>query len=504
MVNEVTLWSLLITFRGKYYFLIYHCIILHFEHYADRAFVFPFQMSEKKTDLSLTVESVELWEVAQEESMEENAASPSPSPFLNEKDETRRAISSLIEETLPAYDVSLYPAMKVSNTIKGTYNEIKERNRLLRVVSSATNQSVQIGLKFSRNNTNAAKGSWSLDISTNFQPVVMWLDFQSVQRITHFLRQISASDHGQEISSNQSNSTVGGSTSVHVTSSFSSVRIIAGIPLLQPVCSGEDIKAFCVLELASASMDFQFMGAVAARGDSLLFSVEDATVFLVSRAVDPEYEKLQASEVLKIKHQGEVDASVEVAWNREVETGLWIAKEAWNVAVAQKRRGDGGGGIGGGNFEFVAAISAEAAEEADSKLREMLIESSSVVVQVRLPFVGVHLSRSQYMLFIELYSSFANKKDCACEESMGGSSLFSTPSSTLAAEGLQVSQTAVVVQCDRLDTILDLGLLAEETIEEVKHWDILHFDIQKLQVRRPLLFSVLRLSDLCLLMLIHD
>ncbi|KAG0629237.1 hypothetical protein M758_1G087800 [Ceratodon purpureus] len=434
--------------------------------------ILSFAMSEKKTDLSLTVESVELWEVAQEESKEENAASP----FLNEEDGTRRAVSSLIEETLPPYDVSLYPAMKVTNSLKGT----KESNRLLRVISSATNQSVQVGLKCFRNNTDV-EGSWSLDINTNFQPIIVWLDLQSVQRITHFLKQISTSDHGQENSSNQSNSTVAGSTSVHVTSSFSSVRIISGIPLLQPVCGNEDIKAFCVFDFDSASMDLQFMGAVTGHGDSLIFSVEDATVFLVSKGVDPEYEKLQASEVLKIKHQGEVDASVEVVWNREVETGLWIAKQAWDVAVAQKRRGDGGGGIGGGNFEFVAAISAEAAEAADLQLREKLIKSSSVVVQVRLPFVGVHISRSQYILFIELCSSFTNK-DCASEENMGGSSLFSTPSSTLAAEGLQVSQTAVVVHCDRLDTILDLGLLAEETIDEVKHWDILHFDIHKLQV----------------------
>ena len=468
-------------------------------------------MSENKTELSLTVESVELWEVALEKSIEENTTLL----LLNEKDETRRAVSCLIEDTLPPYDVSLYPAMKVTNTAKGIYSELKERNRLLRIMSSATNQSVQVGLKFSRHgidNTGAAEGSWSLDINTNFQPVVLWLDFQSVQRISHFLRQISTSDREQEISSNQNISAVAGSTSLHVTSSFSSVRMIAGIPVLQPVCSSEDLKAFCVLDLASVSMDLQSMGAVTAHGDSLIFSVEDATVFLVSKAIDSEYEKLQASEVLKIKHQGDVDASVEVAWNREVETGPWIAKQAWDVAVAQRRRGDGGGGIGGGNFEFVAAISAEAAEEADLHLREKLIKSSSVVVQVRLPFIGVHLSRSQYLLIIELCSSFENKKDGASKDSMDGSSLFSTPSSTLAAEGLQMSQTAVLVQCDRLDVILDLSLLVVETIEEVKHWDILHFDIYKLQVGRPLLRLVLFVSvmtvsifpGLCFLVLDHN
>lgn len=430
-------------------------------------------MSEKKTDLSLTVESVELWE---DDATEEMAASP----LLNEKDGTRREVSSLIEETLPPYDVSLYP-----DTMGGANGKIKKKNQILRITSSATNQAVQVGLKFSRhgiNNTGAAEGSWSLDINTNFQPVVLWLDFQCVQRVTDLLGQISASDRGQETSSNQSNSTVAGSTAVHITSSFSSVRIIAGIPLIEPASSSEGPKAFCVLDLASASMDLQFMGAVTTLGDSLVFSVEEAIVFLVSKEVDSHYEKFQASGVLRIKHQGEVDASVEVAWNRGVETGPWIAKQAWDVAVAQKRRGDGGGGIGGCNFDFVAAISAEAAEEADLHLREKLIKSSSIVVQVRLPFVAIHTSRSQYMLLIELCSSFSNKNDCAGEVCLDGSSLFSTPSSTLAAEGLQVSQTAVIVQCDRLDVILDFNLLAEEMVAEVKQWEILHFDIHKLQV----------------------
>jgi len=435
-------------------------------------------MSEKKTDLSLTVESVELWE---DDATDEIAASP----LLDEKDGTRRTVSSLIEETLPLYDVSLYPASNVTNMMKGASGETKKRNQMLRITSSATNQSVQVVLKFCRhglNNSGAAEGSWSLDINTNFQPVVMWLDFQCVQRVNHFLGQISTSDHGQETFSNQSNSTVAGSTSVHITSSFSSVRIISGIPLLAPAGSSEGPKAFCVLDLASASMDLQLMGAVSTLGDSLVFAVEDATVFLVSKEVDSQYEKFQASAVLKIKHQSEVDASVEVAWNRGVETGPWIAKQAWDVAVAQKRRGDGGGGIGGCNFDFVAAISAEAAEKADLHLREKLIKSSSIVVQVRLPFVGVHTSRSQYMLLIELCSSLANKNDCASEENLHGSNLFSTPSSTLAAEGLQGSQTAVIVQCDRLDAMLDFNLLAEEMVAEVKHWEILHFDIHKLQV----------------------
>lgn len=438
-------------------------------------------MSEKKTDLSLSIESVEFWEDALEDAIEEIAAPP----LLIEKDGTRRTVSSLIEGTLPLYDVSLYPASKVTNMIKGTNGKIMKRNQMLRIASLATNQAVQVGLKFCRhgiNNTGAAEGSWSLDINTNFQPVVMWLDFQCVQRVTYLLGQIGTSGCGQEMPSNQSNSTVTGSTSVHITSSFASVRIISGIPLLQPSSSSEGPKAFCVLDLASASMDLQFMGAVTTHGDSLVFGVEDATVFLVSKEVDSQYDKFQASEVLKFKHQGEVDASVEVAWNRGVETGPWIAKQAWDVAVAQKRRGDGGGGIGGCNFDFVAAISAEAAEEADLLLREKLIRSSSIVVHVRLPFVGLRTSRSQYMLLIELCSSFAKKNDCAGEENLDGSSLFSTPGSTLGAEGLQVSQTAVIVQCDRLDAILDFNLLAEEMIEEVKHWEILHFDIHKLQV----------------------
>lgn len=438
-------------------------------------------MSEKKTDLSVTVESVDLWEDALEDVIEENAASPLP----NVKDGTRRTVSSLIEETLPLYDVSLYPASKATNTTKGTNAKIKKRNQILRNTSSSTNQSVQVGLKFCRRDvygTGDAEGSWSLDINANFQPVVMWLDFQCVQRVTHFLGQIGTSDRGQEISSNQSTSKVAGSTAVHITSSFSSVRIISGIPLLKPGNSNEDPKAFCVLDLASASLDLQFMGTVTPHGDSLVFAVEDATVFLVSKDVDSQYDKFLASEVLKIKHQGEVDASAEVAWNRGVETGPWIAKQAWDVAVAQKRRGDGGGGIGGCNFEFVAAVSSEAAEETDLRLREKLIKSSSIVVQARLPFVGVHTSRSQYMLLIELFSSFANKNDCPGEEDLDGSSLFSTPSSTFAAEGLQVSQTAVIVQCDRLDGILDFNILAEEMVDEVKHWEILHFDIHKLQV----------------------
>lgn len=443
-----------------------------------------FAMSEKKTDLSLSLESVELWEVILEDSNDRSADSPLP----NEKENSRRIVSNLIEETLPRYDVNLYPATMTTNTLKGRHGEIKERNQLLRIISSTTKKAVHVGLKLSRQGMNkitAGEASCSLDINSIFEPVVMWVDFQSMQRITQLLGELNTPESGQEVSSSQS--AVSSSTSVHFTSSFSSVRIIAGIPLPQTACGGKSSEAYCVLDLTSPSMDLQFMGRVTADGDSLVSGFEDATVFLVSKVVNPQHEKFQSSGILRINHQGEVDASIEVAWKRAVETGPWVAKEAWDVPLAQKRRGDGGGGTGSGNFEFVAAVSAQAEEVADSRLKHKLIKSSSIVVQVRLPFVGLRMSRSQYLLFVELCSTFQSNKSNTREKSLDGSGIFPTPSSTLAAEGLQVPQIAVLVRCDRLDSALVFSPPVKEGVDGGKHWEVLHFDIHKLQV-----LSVLR------------
>lgn len=458
-----------------------------------------FQMSEKKMDLSLTVESMELWELAQQ-----NLNQDADDTLQSTKPATCMELSNLIEDKLPQCGVTLFPRVKdvtFSRTFcKDASSEKAERKQLLRVTSFQTNQGIQVNLKsysHGGNKSGDSEGAWSMDIDTKVQPLIAWLDIDSLERIVHIVEEISGSELSEQGSCSGDTKNVAITTSIHLTTSISSARIITYVPCMQTISECAVQRTFFVLDLRSPSVDMHLLSTLTPDGDSLVFGTEEATLFIVSNAVKSQdgelsyQDDLQTAEVLRIKQHGELDASVEVAWNRLAETGPWIPKQAWDVAVAQKRRGDGGGGIGGGNFEFVAAISAEAAEQADSQLREKLLKSSATVVQVRLPLVVAHISRSQYLLLIELFSFLTSAKLFTVDEHSKSSS----PNNPAlpAQDGRKVPQMSVLVKCGRLDMILDLSDISEALNEGSKHWDILHFDIHNTQVKHEASFWACKL-----------
>ena len=444
------------------------------------------QMSEKKMDLSLTVESMELWELAQQ-----NLNQDTDDTLQSTTPDTCMELYNLIGDKLPQCGVTLFPRVQdvtFSRTFcKDVSSEKVERKQLLRVTSFQTNQGIQVNLKsysHGGNKSGDREGAWSMDIDTKIQPLIAWLDIDSLGRIVHIVEEVSGSGLSEQGSCSGDTKNVAITTSIHLTTSISSARIITYVPCLQTISECAVQRTFFVLDLRSPSLDMQLLSTLTPDGDSLVFGTEEGTLFIISNALKSQdgelsyQDDLQTFEVLKIKQHGELDASVEVAWNRLAETGPWIPKQAWDVAVAQKRRGDGGGGIGGGNFEFVAAISAE---QADSQLREKLLKSSATVVQVRLPLVVAHISRSQYLLLIELFSFMTSAKLFTIDEHNKSSSPISQ--AIPAQDGRKVPQMSVLVKCGRLDMILDLSDISEALNEGSKHWDILHFDIHKTQVK---------------------
>ena len=451
-----------------------------------------FQVSEKKTELSFTTADVELFEEALQDVKEDSGP-------LKENVDTLETLSKLVEETLTPYPVSLYPSVKErtlrSCSLRAGPKWVR-RKQLLRVISFETSPSMQLNLRqqtISREEkrTGHESASWCMDVEAKCQPVITWLDFRTVERILQLISQIRTSDlqklDRKQRPGNGSTKLASSSNSLHMKSCISSVRVITFLPSDKKECGFKNPRAFFALDLAKLSLDLQLSDAINANADSVVLCTSDAAVYLVCAKVNSSDENIAHEEVLheecilRIKQQNESVVVVEVARNGLADTGPWIAKQAWDVAVAQKRRGDGGGGIGGCNFEFVAATSAEAAEEADVHLGEKLIKSSSTVFQIKLPAVALELSRSQYVLFVELVAFVTSMMDMKRQERMvptKGQSTTCLP--ILVSEGPQVCQTSVLVQCGRMDILLDLR--STEMAEGTKSWDVLHFDIQKLQV----------------------
>lgn len=418
---------------------------------------------------------------------------------LKEKIDTLETLSKLVEETLPPYPVSLYLSVKgrtlSSRSLRAGPKWVR-RKQLLRVTSFETSPSMQLNLRRQTisqeaKRTGDEEASWCMDVEAKCQPVIIWLDFRTVERVVKLISQIRTPDlqkpERKQRPGNGSTKLTNSSNSLRMKSCISSIRVVTFLPLDKKDCGFKNARAFFALNLAKLSLDLQLSDAINANANSLVLCTGDAAVYLVCAKVKSSDEDiasedgLHAQRILRIKQQNEFVVSVEVASNGLADTGPWIAKQAWDVAVAQKRRGDGGGGIGGCNFEFVAATSAEAAEEADVLLGEKLIKSSSTVIQIRLPIVTLELSRSQYLLFVELVAFVTSMMDLKGQERMVPTKGLSTTSlPILVSEGRQGSQTSVLVQCGRMDMLLDLR--PTDMAEGTKSWDVLHFDIEKLQV----------------------
>ncbi|KAL2619934.1 hypothetical protein R1flu_000139 [Riccia fluitans] len=170
--------------------------------------------------------------------------------------------------------------------------------------------------------------------------------------------------------------------------------------------------------------------------------------------------------------------SMEVEWDGGRRSGDRWASQTWNGIAAQQVQTDGGPGIGGSNSEFAAATTAaELVEEQNSQLRKELIFSSSLVVRINLPQVQLHLSELYYIRLLELMKCFAQAVVADKKEEH----MVETEVAPVIADSLQV---CILLQCGQVD--IDLFLPAESLVpafkQSTKPWDIIAFDIEKLQV----------------------
>ncbi|BBN15299.1 autophagy-related protein 2 [Marchantia polymorpha subsp. ruderalis] len=179
--------------------------------------------------------------------------------------------------------------------------------------------------------------------------------------------------------------------------------------------------------------------------------------------------------------------SVEIQWFYAGKDGNRLAKKTWDGIAAQQIQADGGRGIGGSNSEYAAATTAaEVVEEQNSQLRKELISSSSLVVRVQFPQVQLHLAEPHYTRVLELLKRFTESLVGDSEEKSSGESrnLANTTERHTDLQTVNRPQICVLLQCGKVDVDMCLPpqSLGLTSIHCPKPWEVINFDIEKLQV----------------------
>ncbi len=414
-------------------------------------------------------------------------------------------VCHLVEKSLPLFMPLLhYPCA----TQSGSHNKKLERKRLLRLVPSPKmSLSAKVTLKWQFLHHGAdmnGNGVWDMDVVANLELAVVWLDFQTLQRLQLFALELSGlvtrnqGDLGDPGSTESTDQVIKGPVRVSLIASH--VRVICCFPQdtqqQQPPGAGL-LSSFCGLDLTQPMIKFEQLnsdppGMSNPSMETLVCSVKEAAFYLISSAAEAAKARTQdgrvfhAYRVLLIKQEMDNNpASVEVRWNGTAETGLWISEKAWNAAVVELRRGDSGSD--GCNSVFVTATTAQVVEQDTSwHLQHEILSSSSTVIRVNVPITILHLSNSQHAQLLDLISCILKLQRIVHQEKSGDDDDDKKLGDLKPAlQLLEVLQTSISLRCAHVIVVLnvDSPVSVDSAMHsEEKTWDSLHFDIHKLRV----------------------
>jgi hypothetical protein len=347
-------------------------------------------------------------------------------------------------------------------------------------------------------------GVWDMDVVANLELGVVWLDFQTLQRLQLFALELSGlvtrkqGDLGDPGSTESTDQVIKGPVRVSLIASH--VRVICCFPQdtqqQQPPGAGL-LSSFCGLDLTQPMIKFEQLnsdppGMSNPSMETLVCSVKEAAFYLISSAAEAAKARTQdgrvfhAYRVLLIKQEMDNNpASVEVRWNGTAETGLWISEKAWNAAVVELRRGDSGSD--GCNSVFVTATTAQVVEQDTSwHLQHEILSSSSTVIRVNVPITILHLSNSQHAQLLDLISCILKLQRSVHQEKSGDDDDDKKLGDLKPAlQLLEVLQTSISLRCAHVIVVLsvDSPVSVDSAMHsEEKTWDALHFDIHKLRV----------------------
>lgn len=516
-----------------------------------------FQVSEHETNLRVTVDRVEVFDVVNEACMGSSGGCSvksvesvlPPFPVL---------LSETVQSTYPRSSHSFREeATTVNSRNPSSVTEPVQRRLLLRVTAADT-AAARIAVNLQQAPGMNAGTGWkkssrdmcsTIELKAYLQPIVLFLDVYALKRIAELLTAStlrSCENQGQagkcplspektasgkqvldqmlvdldkrceESAGNSCSAATSGKQSWECALEASlftpCIRVIVGFPAVSERRVDQlrdDVVAFDVtmpaskVGMAEPLLAFKHAGKVKKTSgsqfvDSLSFSFGDGVIYLIgsgeglqnscteschSSDCGPRVDRIARFSANYCEWENaapmhaDEQGSLDVKWFNQEKAGAWLAKRAWDAALAQQKRADA---MGGSNSEFASATAAEFGEEDNLQLREDIVSCSSAVIHLKLPCLRINLSGSQHMLVYELLSSFMDILSVETPEAAVHKSLNQNLPPPEAVGGTGPSsaslQTSFLVECGHVNIAL------HPFSTGASDWDILTGQVENLRV----------------------